>query len=156
MFQIQTPLAETQLQDLLNFKHQETDLSGNAAIIRSGKFKGDHLQIEILKTASGDLNKDNLIDGVAVCWINSGGSGNFRQLALLINTGKDMIHVDSAHLGDRIRMKSIKIIKGVITAEYHDRGTTDSMAANPYLLKSASFQVSENKLKKLSKPGSEQ
>jgi hypothetical protein len=130
----------------MNFTYAEHDLSGNPAVLKNGLFKGDHLSVKVLLTATGKLNADETNDGVAICLVDGGGSGNFRELCLLLNNDNKGVHADTASIGDRIKVTALKITDGKVTVNYLDRGPKDAMATAPYLNKTVCFRVENDKL----------
>jgi hypothetical protein len=56
-----------------------------------------------------DLNGDGARDAVVVINENSGGSGVFMDLAIVINDNGKPVHVDSYGLGDRVSISDVKI-----------------------------------------------
>lgn len=133
---------------LSNFTMQKRDLAGTPAILVDGVFHGDHLDVRVLRTATGDLDRDGREDGVALVLENSGGSGNFRTLCLLLNDGQKMVHVDSANVGDRVRITDLGIDdEGVITVHYLDRAPGEAFAVAPHLKKRVQYEVERRTLK---------
>ena len=57
----------------------------------------------------GDLNGDGAKDAVVVINVNTGGSGTFMDLAIVINDHGKPVHVDSYGLGDRVSISDVKI-----------------------------------------------
>jgi CHAT domain-containing protein len=57
----------------------------------------------------GDLNGDGAKDAVVVINVNTGGSGVFMDLAIVINDNGKPVHVDSYGLGDRVSISDVKI-----------------------------------------------
>lgn len=57
----------------------------------------------------GDLNGDDAKDAVVVLNQNTGGSGVFMDLAIVINDNGKPVHVDSYSLGDRVGISDVKI-----------------------------------------------
>ena len=57
----------------------------------------------------GDLNGDGAKDAVVVINVNTGGSGTFMDLAIVINDDGKPVHVDSYGLGDRVSISDVKI-----------------------------------------------
>lgn len=57
----------------------------------------------------GDLNGDGAKDAVVVINQNTGGSGVFMDLAIVINDDGKPVHVDSYGLGDRVSISDVKI-----------------------------------------------
>ena len=133
--------------DLQNFEHREKDLAGKPAVIKNGVFSGDHLDIRVMLTAEGDLDGDGDLDGVVVCVIDGGGSGNFRELCLLINHQGKLTHTERAQLGDRIRVNALSITKGVVEVNYLDRKPDEAMAVAPTVAKRVRYVVKGGTLK---------
>lgn len=133
--------------DLRNITLKIKDLAGKPARLVNGAFQGDHLSIRVLRTATADLNRDGLIDGAVIVLVNSGGSGNFRTLCLLMNDGEKMVHTDGTSIGDRIRITDLNIDGGTITVDYMDRALKDSFAVEPYVKKRRQYRVRGMKLR---------
>jgi hypothetical protein len=138
------PSKETS--DLQNLTLNMMDMAGHPAKLVNGSYEGDHLSVQVLHTASADFNRDGLIDGVLIVWVNSGGSGNFRELCLILNNGNDLVQTDKAFLGDRIKIANLKVDKNTITVNYLDRGAEDAFAVKPYIKKKVQYLVREMKL----------
>ena len=79
------------------------------------------------KIALGDLNNDGKPDAAVVLIIDTGGSGTFRELAVLRNRGGKPVHIASTLLGDRIRVNSIAITSGAIVVDLIRHGSQDPM-----------------------------
>ncbi len=135
--------------DMLNLSIHMMDLEGKPVKLINGAFQGNHLSIRVIQTATADLNRDGLLDGVIIIFENYGGSGNFRTLYLLINNGKEIIHTDKKFIGDRIKITNLNINKGTIIVEYLDRDLDESFAVVPHIKKSVKYCVNEMKLERL-------
>jgi len=61
------------------------------------------------RIAFGDLDGDNHEDAAVVLTTNSGGTGNFRSLEVLLNQNGKPVHEARIELGDRVLVNSIKI-----------------------------------------------
>lgn len=70
---------------------------------------GFFFQIYNGKIAIGDLNSDTKNDAAVVLTTNYGGSGNFRELAVVMNQNGVFKHVVSTDLGDRVIVNEISI-----------------------------------------------
>jgi hypothetical protein len=125
------------------------DLEGKPAQLKNGSFKGDHLRVHLLKTATGDLNQDGAIDGVAVVLKDTGGSGNFRELCLLLSNGRELHHADTAFIGDRIKVTKLEIAERMVVVDYLDRAFGESYADAPHIQKRLTYRVRGGKLVKL-------
>ena len=63
-----------------------------------------------------DLNRDGAKDAIVVIHENTGGTGVFMELAIVINNNGKPIHAESFSLGDRVRISDVRIDpKGHIT-----------------------------------------
>jgi len=125
------------------------DLKDRPAKLKNGSFEGDHLSVRLLEAATADLNRDGAIDGVAVVVSNSGGSGNFRELCLLLGNGRKLRHVDTACIGDRIKVTKLEIAEGIVEVDYLDRATEESYAVAPHIQKRVRYHVRGGRLVKL-------
>lgn len=81
---------------------------------------------------TGDLDGDGREDAAVLLVSSGGGSGVFVELAAVVNRGGVAVHVASAPLGDRVKVKSLAIQEGVIRVEMvtHDE---DDAACCPTL-----------------------
>ncbi len=77
--------------------------------------------------AFGDLNGDGVDDAVVILIENSGGSGNFRYLAVVINQDGTLVNVATQFVGDREQAQLISIEDGEITLEMVAHGPDDPM-----------------------------
>ncbi len=77
------------------------------------------------KVAYGDLNDDGEDDAATILITDSGGSGTFRHLAVVLNQDGSPKHVASQLLGDRVKVKSLSVGSGAITVEMITHGPND-------------------------------
>ncbi len=56
-----------------------------------------------------DLNGDGAQDAIVVILENTGGSGVFMELAIVINNNGKPIHAESFSLGDRVRISDVRV-----------------------------------------------
>lgn len=77
--------------------------------------------------AIGDLNGDGAEDAAAILVSDPGGSGTFRDLAVVINQNGTYKNVATEFLGDRIKVNSISIKSGEIVIEMLKQGPGDPM-----------------------------
>jgi hypothetical protein len=90
-------------------------------------------------TAFGDLNKDGVDGAIVVIVYSGGGSGFFYYLVAVTNhNGKGEVSA-ARNLGDRIKIKSIKIKHGVVTVDMITQGPNDGLCCptQPQVLKLA-------------------
>ena len=95
--------------------------------------------------ALGDLNGDGADDAAVVLITDSGGSGTFHHLAVLINQNGSPKHAASQLLGDRVKVKSLLIRSGDIAVEMIKQGPNDPMCC-PTLQVTQNYMLQGSKL----------
>lgn len=88
------------------------------------------------------------MDAAAVIlFTNSGGSGTFFDLALLLRINTDWINTDVAFLGDRVTIHSLSFEDETIVVDMTSHGPDDPMCC-PTLRQEQRFTVEDNRLVK--------
>lgn len=105
----------------------------------------DFVMTRLERTSLGDLNNDGQADAAVILSSNYGGSGDFVELAAVINQNGLPKHVASALLGDRVEIKSLAIHQGIISVDMLTHGPQDAMA-NPTQPRRKRFKLAEGKL----------
>ncbi|MCP4396859.1 MAG: META domain-containing protein [bacterium] len=77
--------------------------------------------------AFGDLNGDGVEDAAVVVIENSGGSGNFRYLAVMLSQNDQSVNEATMLIGDRVQLRSLTIHNGQIGIEIITQDEGDSM-----------------------------
>lgn len=112
-------------------------------------FQGSAAGIEVSiykdKIAFGNLNGDGKKDAVVALTATGGGSGDFRELAVMLNEDEKPIYLTSIALGDRVIINSINIQSGTITLDMVVHGPNDGMCC-PTLEKIVKYKLSNNQL----------
>jgi len=93
----------------------------------------------------GDLNDDGILDSPVILISNCGGSGSFRELAIIINKNEKPKYLTSRMLGDRVIVNSISIDAGIITLRMVIQGSGDGMCC-PTLNKILKLEIINNQL----------
>ncbi len=106
-----------------------------------------HCEVDIYKDkiVFGDLNGDGKNDAAVVSDGTCGGSGTFRELAVVMNKDGQPIYLASATLGDRVIINSITIDSGIITLDMVVQGPNDGLCC-PTVHKTLKYKLSENQL----------
>ena len=92
--------------------------------------------------------KINGMDAAAVIlFTNSGGSGTFFDLALLVRMNTEWINTDVEFLGDRVTIHSLSFEDEAIIVDMTSHGPEDPMCC-PTLRQEQRFTVEDNRLRK--------
>ncbi len=96
--------------------------------------------------AVGDLNNDGQSDAAVNLVVESGGSGTFTYLAVVLNQNNTPKPAASTFLGDRIQLDSIEINSGTLIVNYLDRAPDQPMSAKPVVKVTRSFAYQDGRL----------
>jgi|SRR3989344_8701798 len=88
----------------------------------------------------GDLNNDGQEDAVVILVSRAGGTGTYRQLAVVLNQNGNANNIANQNLGDRTAINALTISSGVISVDVTpwDGGTGTRKTVN--------YKLSGNKL----------
>jgi hypothetical protein len=75
-----------------------------------------------------DLDRDGLDDAVVILVNEPGGSGTFYYVAAAYNDGSHSTGSTALLLGDRIDMRSVTVVNGIVIVSYSDHGRTQAIA----------------------------
>ena len=103
-------------------------------------------------STTGDLDADGVEDAVAVLVEQSVGTGSFYRLHALLSDGREVRDVSSRLLGDRIRVRDLRIDDGVIEADVLLRGPEESAVSEPTVPLTLSFVLTNRGLLPLKPP----
>lgn len=106
-----------------------------------------HCEVGIYKgkVALGDLNNDGEEDAAVILDGTCGGSGSFRELAIIINQDGKPYYLTSKDLGDRVVINSITIQLGEIILDMVIHGPEDGLCC-PSVPKIFKYKLAENKI----------
>ncbi len=93
----------------------------------------------------GDLDGDGVADAAVLLISNPGQSGTFYDLAAVINDRGIPRHIDTVHLGDRVKVKSISIQSGTIRVEMLAHGPKDPLCC-PTVEVTRTYKLDAHKL----------
>lgn len=99
----------------------------------------------LMSYALGDINGDGLGDAVAVVDLNTGGSGYFTYLTVLINDHGKPHCVAYECLGDRSQCNNLKITNQKIICDMLTHAPSDP-ASDPTLRRVLKYKLVKNKL----------
>lgn len=130
------PSAVLTVKSLANAEYRTEWVDRGTAQLRDGAFKKPYaegsasaVEITLLPDmyAFGDFDGDGAKDAAVILAASGGGSGTFITLEALINDNGSPRHATTAHLGDRVQVRSISIGTGIITVEMVAHGPDDPM-----------------------------
>lgn len=88
---------------------------------------------------------DGMDAAAVILFTNSGGSGTFFELALLVRFNTKWINTDVAYLGDRVTIHSLSFEDETIIIDMTSHGPDDPMCC-PTLRQELRFTVEDNRL----------
>ena len=113
-----------------NAEYRIDHADGQTVLLAEGRYTDRESRVSVAlweQIALGDLNGDNAVDAAAVLATNTGGSGTFVDLAVVINERGKPVHQTSFFLGDRVKPHRIRIEDGEITLDMTVHGDDDPL-----------------------------
>ena len=105
-------------------------LDEHTVTLADGEYESypSHLHVTLLDSiAFGDLDGDSLDDAAVLLATNTGGSGVFLELGIVLNRADGPRHVASALLGDRVRPESVAVDGGEVVVALTGHSRDDPM-----------------------------
>lgn len=126
--------------ELITFKNglSEIEIAPGSASKRVTKYFGNE--------AVGDLNNDKKPDTAFLLTQESGGSGTFFYVAVLLSSEKGYVGTNAILLGDRIAPQNTEIKDGKIIVNYADRKMGEPFSTAPSVGISKYFKIESGKL----------
>ena len=81
--------------------------------------------------AFGDINGDGLEDAAVTLNVESGGSGTFTYLALVLNENGEVKPLPAVFLGDRIKIRSMSIESNIIKVDLYTHTENEPLSSEP-------------------------
>jgi heat shock protein HslJ len=119
----------------------EAFVEGGASRPRAGLIEDFHL--------TGDLDQDGREEAVVMLWESSGGSGTMIYLAIMGRREGEPVNLGTAAVGDRVGIRSAKVIEQRIELEVVQAGPEDA-ACCPGEKATVVWSLSSDGLTKLS------
>lgn len=108
--------AALTLDQLKNFAYVLEQAPGGKAALVNGQFAAttgagatQKVTVTLESAAIGDLNGDGTADAAVVLATSTGGSGVFRSLHVVVNSGGKPSEAAFTFLGDRVQVKTLAI-----------------------------------------------
>lgn len=145
--------ADLTVEQLRNAKYfipsWEDPAQGEWVQLQNGEFTrrnpDNPLFVNLVKVALGPLAKDQTRDAAVIYAYNTGGSGFFMMLAAVVNDRSQPRNSAPADLGDRVKIKALRIEGGKIILDLVVHGPKDP-ACCPTVKEIATYVLVGNKL----------
>jgi hypothetical protein len=140
------PLDVNNLENMefsLPVSQKSVKLSGGSYEARSGN---DYLEVRITSDiAEGDLNGDGVADAALVIAENTGGTGRFASLVIVLNKNGNPVQTALFQIGDRVKINQITIQDERVTLDMIIHGPQDPLCC-PSLPTTQTFRLSSAEL----------
>jgi len=105
-----------------------------------------HVELVAEPRLYGDVDGDGVADALVLLYANTGGSGGFVDLAVILNQDGVAYNADSDLLGDRVQVESLALAAGgAITVRMITQGPDDAMCC-PTLLVERNYAFADDTL----------
>lgn len=94
-------------------------------VFQAGSSPGDFLHVALHRAALGDLNGDGIEDAAVILVQTTMGSGTFYDLAILTMEKGGFQQRGAVLLGDRIRVRSLRVTSGAVEVAMIAHGAAD-------------------------------
>jgi len=101
--------------------------------------------------AVGDLDADGAPDAAVLLATNTGGSGTFQDLAVVLNREGEPANAATMFLGDRVLVERLRILEGEIKLDLIMHGPADPMCC-PSVEATRRFRLTGNELVEIDPP----
>jgi len=110
--------------------------------LKGGSYENsnNHISVELLRIADGDLNGDGVPDAAVLLGSNTGGSAVFEDVVAVLNRKGGPDPRARTFLGDRVRVDTLAIRDGAIYVHMIAHGPSDPMCC-PTLAVSKTFAI---------------
>lgn len=142
---IPTVESELTIEKLQNMSYLSPN-SGMTVQLTNGIFTEDSTTISLLpQIAIGDLNEDQVDDAVVLLSENTGGTGNFISVVVIVNRGGEYLQTGSVFIDDRPMIQSLVITEGRIVLDATIHGINDAMVSPTHIVHQT-YKLLENNL----------
>ena len=94
---------------------------------------------------TGDLDGDGTLEAVVILWRSGGGTGENTYVMVMARKNGEIKNINSALIGDRVKLRSGKIADGKIILEVLQVGENDAMCC-PTMLATRTWSLQGNQL----------
>ncbi len=95
---------------------------------------------------TGDINGDGRDEAIVMLWQTSGGTGSYSYLAVMGKKDGGIINIGAALVGDRVKLRSGRVVDGTIYLDVLQAGETDAMCC-PTTLATRVWSLTDGQLR---------
>ncbi len=124
------PGAALAIGSLKNAEYLSDDTESGKVKLAEGRMEdaAAHVWVTMLdEVAYGDVTGDKNADAVVVVAVNTGGSGVFHNLALVVDRDGRPVNIAAVELGDRVKVQSLAVDDGRVVIDLITHGPSDPM-----------------------------
>lgn len=150
------PAAAATLAELQNMEFSGLDSLPGPVKLRDGRWRGapsdpaaatrDVVTLDDTLRVPGDLDGDGRDEAIVLLTHSPGGTAEWAYLAVVKREGGKLRHVASAGLGDRVQIRSMRIVDGTLVAGVVRAGPLDA-ACCPGELADLTWKLGAGRLK---------
>jgi len=145
---LQQPQAELSAAVLRSATYTSLYVEEGEILLDGGIFEDTARRVAVFfqpEYAVGDLDQDEIPDAAVVLATNTGGSGTFHDLAVVLNQSGEPVNEATVFLGDRVPVDRIRIVDEEIQVELTMHGPADPMCC-PSVEATRRFRLVEGEL----------
>jgi hypothetical protein len=142
------PGPALEVASLKNAVYMSDDATSGKIALQGGKLEDPeaHVWATLLDdVAYGDVTGDKKTDAVVVVAVNTGGSGVFHSLAVVVDSDGRPVNVAAADLGDRVKLQSLEVDDRQIVVDMVTHGPSDPMCC-PTLRVTQRYELQNDEL----------
>ena len=127
---LERPSEALNARSLRNAEYLSESAESGRVQLRDGKLVDEaaHVWVTMLNVvAYGDLNGDGHPDAAVILATNTGGSGVFHDLAVVVDRAGRPVNVAIINIGDRVKINSIAVDNERIILDMVTQGPSDPM-----------------------------
>jgi hypothetical protein len=127
---LEQPSETLDARSLRNAEYLSESAESGRVQLRDGKLVDEaaHVWVTMLNVvAYGDVNGDGHSDAAVILATNTGGSGVFHDLAVMVDQGGQPVNVAITNIGDRVKINSIAVDNERIILDLVTQGPSDPM-----------------------------
>jgi hypothetical protein len=137
---------------LSNATYQSENALRGSVPLTDGEYVDEPNRVRVILprrfVAGGDMDGDGVLDAAVILVANTGGTGVFHELCVVLNRGGSPEQVATAGLGDRVKIESFRIEAGEVVVDMIVHGPADPMCC-PTQRELRRYRVEDDRLRQV-------